>query len=215
MMPTDAPATAISSDRLADYAIGLKLRALRSAKNFTLSRLAAEAGLSTGLLSKLETDRMIPTLQTLERICHVYGIDLGHFFSKSQNLSVSITRRTQYESRRGAFNPPPIPLHIPTAQGSLVSQIIELAAGQCSTIGQCGDMSEVAAYVITGTLHISLGSSLETLEQGDTIVVSSDRPILWSADSKSDCRILSVSPRLSAIRAVSLPREEISHVAAS
>jgi len=215
MISTDVPATHMSSERLADYAIGLKLRALRSAKNFTLARLAAETGLSTGLLSKLETDRMIPTLQTLERICHGYGIDLGHFFSKPQNLSVSITRRTQYENRRGVSNPPPIPLHIPTAQGSLVSQIIELSAGQCSTIGQCGDMSEVAAYVIKGTLHISLGASLETLEQGDTIVVSTDRPILWSADSKSDCRILSVSPRLSAVRAASLPREDTSHVAAS
>lgn len=215
MMPTDDPTSAPSSERLAVYAIGLKLRALRSAKSFTLARLAAETGLSTGLLSKLETDRMIPTLQTLERICHVYGIDLGHFFSKSQNLSVSITRRTQYESRRGASNPAPIPLHIPTAQGSLVSQIIELSAGQCSTIGQWGNTSEVAAYVIEGTLHMSVGNSLETLERGDAIVVSSDQPLLWSADPKSDCRILSVSPKVCAVRAASLPREDTQHVAAS
>ena len=45
------------------YSIGLKLRALRTQKRLTLARLAAETGLSTALLSKLETDRMIPTLQ--------------------------------------------------------------------------------------------------------------------------------------------------------
>ena len=42
------------------YSIGPKLRALRMQKGLTLSRLAAETGLSTALLSKLETDRMIP-----------------------------------------------------------------------------------------------------------------------------------------------------------
>ena len=48
---------------LEPYCIGQKLRSLRTQKRLTLSRLAAETGLSTALLSKLETDRMIPTLQ--------------------------------------------------------------------------------------------------------------------------------------------------------
>ena len=55
------------------YSIGAKLRTLRVAKGLTLTRLAAEIGLSTALLSKLETDRMLPTLATLWRICQVYG----------------------------------------------------------------------------------------------------------------------------------------------
>lgn len=50
---------------LEPYSIGMKLRTLRTQKHLTLSRLAAETSLSTALLSKLETDRMIPTLPTL------------------------------------------------------------------------------------------------------------------------------------------------------
>jgi DNA-binding transcriptional regulator YiaG len=46
---------------LEPYCIGMKLRSLRTQKRLTLSRLAAETGLSTALLSKLETDRMVPT----------------------------------------------------------------------------------------------------------------------------------------------------------
>jgi len=46
---------------LEPYCLGVKLRALRTKKRLTLSRLATETGLSTALLSKLETDRMIPT----------------------------------------------------------------------------------------------------------------------------------------------------------
>lgn len=66
---------------LEPYNIGMKLRTLRTQKHLTLSRLAVETGLSTALLSKLETDRMIPTLPTLSNICRVYGVGLSYFFT--------------------------------------------------------------------------------------------------------------------------------------
>ena len=59
------------SEALAPYAIGSRLKALRTEKGLTLSRLGAETGLSTALLSKLESERMIPTLQTLLKISRV------------------------------------------------------------------------------------------------------------------------------------------------
>src|SRR3974377_1287524 len=78
---------------LEPYCIGMKLRTLRTHKHLTLSRLAAETGLSTALLSKLETDRMIPTLPTLANICRVYGVGMSYFFSEPSKHTVSITRR--------------------------------------------------------------------------------------------------------------------------
>ena len=64
---------------LEPYCIGMKLRALRSQKRLTLAKLAAETGLSTALLSKLETDRMTPTLPTLATISRVYGVGMSDF----------------------------------------------------------------------------------------------------------------------------------------
>jgi transcriptional regulator with XRE-family HTH domain len=75
------------------YSIGPKLRALRTQKGLTLSRLAAETALSTALLSKLETDRMIPTLPTLASLCRVFGVGLGFFFADAGKHSLSITRK--------------------------------------------------------------------------------------------------------------------------
>ena len=68
---------------LEPYCIGLKLRSLRNSKRLTLSRLAAETRLSTALLSKLETDRMIPTLPTLATIARVYGVGMDYLDRKS------------------------------------------------------------------------------------------------------------------------------------
>ena len=78
---------------LEPYSIGMKLRSLRTQKHLTLSRLAVETGLSTALLSKLETDRMIPTLPTLANICRVYGVGLSFFFSDAAKHTLAITRK--------------------------------------------------------------------------------------------------------------------------
>jgi transcriptional regulator with XRE-family HTH domain len=56
----------------------MKLLNLYTGKRLTLARLATETGLSTALLSKLETVRMIPTLPTLAAICRVYGVGPRH-----------------------------------------------------------------------------------------------------------------------------------------
>jgi len=78
---------------LEPYCIGLKLRALRTQKRLTLSRLAAETGFSTALLSKLETDRMIPTLPTLATICRVYGVGMSHFLVNPRITSSRLRAR--------------------------------------------------------------------------------------------------------------------------
>lgn len=88
-----AKAVSFSQWALEPYCIGLKLRSLRTHKRLTLARLAAETGLSTALLSKLETDRMVPTLPTLATISRVYGVGLSYFFREPERHTLSITRK--------------------------------------------------------------------------------------------------------------------------
>ena len=182
-------------DPLAVYSIGLKLRTLRVAKHLTLARLAAQTGYSTALLSKLETDRMVPTLHTLEIICRVYGINLGHFFCEPQQHSVAITRKAHVLDTRERPHPKTIPLHVPAAENKLVSQIIELAPDATSVIGECGSVTEITAYVLEGTLHATVAGLKEVLRPGDCLVARTDQPIIWAADANSPCRVLSVNTR--------------------
>lgn len=182
-------------DPLSAYCIGLKLRTLRTAKHLTLARLAAQTGYSTALLSKLETDRMVPTLQTLERICRVYGIGLGHFFCEPQHHSVSITRRDHAIGGREHPLAHFTPLNVSTCEGLLASQIVELPPGVSTTTGECGNITETTAYVLEGTLHVCAAGTCETLERGDSIVLSTDQVVVWDATGDSACRLLSVSAK--------------------
>src|SRR3954452_1833502 len=105
---------------LEPYCIGIKLRALRTQKRLTLSRLAGETGLSTALLSKLETDRMVPTLPTLATICRVYGVGLSHFFCEPERHMLSITRKAHLQGEsRSVDAVRAIPLNAPGRQACL------------------------------------------------------------------------------------------------
>ena len=187
----------MSADPLAAYSLGFKLRTLRTRKNLTLSRLAAQTGFSTALLSKLETDRMHPTLATLEKICRTYGIGLGYFFCEPLHHSVAITRGAHISANRERPTARRIPLHVPTADSQLLSQVIEIVAGGSFTATEYGSTTEVTAYVISGTLEVTLGNSQEVLQPGDSIVITTDQPIVWTAPTSSPCRMLAVFARAS------------------
>jgi len=181
---------------LESYCIGMKLRALRTQKKLTLSRLAAETGLSTALLSKLETDRMIPTLPTLATICRVYGVGLSHFFSEPEQHTLSITRKAHLQGvSRGAEGVKSIPLHAPKSSSELIAEMVEVpAAGvdalwSAETRETCG-----LVYVIEGRLELDAGSLHEVLEAGDCVFVESAMSMVWTAAGKHRCNVLAVRP---------------------
>jgi transcriptional regulator with XRE-family HTH domain len=124
-----AKSVSYSQWALESYCIGQKLRALRTQKRLTLARLAGETGLSTALLSKLETDRMIPTLPTLATISRVYGVGLSHFFKEPGRHSLSITRKAHLEGvERGMEQLKIIPLNAVEANPALAAAHASLAA---------------------------------------------------------------------------------------
>ena len=178
------------------YSIGLKLKTLRAQKRLTLSCLAAQTGFSTALLSKLETDHMIPTLSTLARLSQVYGFGLGYFFSDSTHHSLAITRRPHISEHGRRHEPVTIThLHAPTVQSSMVARIIDLPPGVPSAVSESGSRTELFAQVLEGRLQLSSAGMNEVLETGDCAVLDTDEPAVWSALGNSACKVLSVLAR--------------------
>jgi len=181
---------------LEPYCIGIKLRALRTQKHMTLSRLAAETGLSTALLSKLETDRMIPTLPTLATICRVYGVGMSHFFSEPDHHVLSITRKAHLQgSNRAAESVKSIPLNSLRSGSGLAAEMIELPATPSEALAD-GHRRETCGlvYVIEGRLQLDAGGLHEVLEAGDCVFIETRLPLVWSAGGKHVCRVIVVRP---------------------
>jgi transcriptional regulator with XRE-family HTH domain len=180
---------------LEPYCIGMKLRSLRTQKRLTLSRLAAETGLSTALLSKLETDRMIPTLPTLATISRVYGVGMSYFFSEPAKHTLSITRKVHLQgTNRGLESVKTTPLNAVADETRLVAQMIEFPAGGAScTTDACYEASGLV-YVLEGKLQLEAGGLHEALDAGDCAYMESEMAMAWSAAGKHRCRILAVTP---------------------
>jgi transcriptional regulator with XRE-family HTH domain/quercetin dioxygenase-like cupin family protein len=194
---------------LEPYCIGMKLRSLRTQKRLTLARLAAETGLSTALLSKLETDRMVPTLPTLATISRVYGVGMSYFFNEPARHTLSITRKAHLLGQeRGMEQAHITPLNAmgegsvlsgvatDTGHGGprLIAQMIELPAGGAASASDCFHMTSGLMYVLEGRLQLNSGGLQELLEAGDCAYVESDMAMSWSAAGKRRCRVLAVIP---------------------
>jgi len=188
---------------LAPYCIGMKLRSLRTQKRLTLARLAVETGLSTALLSKLETDRMIPTLTTLATICRVYGVGLAYFFAEPTQHTLAVTRKVASQGRgRNPETGSRVPLHASIPNPLMDASLIELTPGSAANEPRPAAKKAVLVYVLDGRLHLDVGGMRETLDSGDCVYLESDLPLAWNAAGKQACRLLSVT---TARNAESLP----------
>ncbi len=181
---------------LEPYCIGLKLRSLRTGKRLTLSRLASQTGLSTALLSKLETDRMMPTLPTLATIARVYGVSMSYFFSEPAHHALSITRKAHIEGEgRAADSVKVTPLNDEGGGFRLMAQIVEFPPGGASIAVNAFQATGAVVYVLEGRLRLDAGGLRDTLETGDCACMESEIPMAWSAADKHRCRVLAVMPR--------------------
>jgi transcriptional regulator with XRE-family HTH domain len=182
------------SSALDQYQIGLKLRRLRIGKQLTLSRLAAETGLSTALLSKLESGRMIPTLRTLSTICRAYGVSLNHFFSDPQRHSLSITRKAHLAAiRRSHETVRQIPLHydhIGSAQCG--ASLLEFPPKVLVSASEPGEVFSCLVYVIEGRLALNIGADKDVLDAGDCACIDTDMVIVWGSATQKLCQVLLV-----------------------
>ena len=180
---------------LESYCIGLKLRSLRSSKRLTLSRLAAETGLSTALLSKLETDRMIPTLPTLATIARVYGVGMDYFFNEPPHHKLSITRKAHLQGNgRGIEQVKVTPLNADGEGFRLVARLVEFPAGGSTVAMNAFEETGAVVYVLEGRLRLDAGAMHEVLDAGDCACMQSELPLAWSAADKHRCRVLAVLP---------------------
>lgn len=68
-----------------------KITELRLARNWSSYQLAEKSGLSTSTISSWYSKNLIPSIPSLERICHAFGITLSEFFVGEEDTFVSVT----------------------------------------------------------------------------------------------------------------------------
>lgn len=76
----EAPTPVEVSDRSLYRHLGGTIREFRQKDHLTIADVAAQAGISRGMLSKIENGQVATSLDTLSRIARALGVSLAHLF---------------------------------------------------------------------------------------------------------------------------------------
>ncbi|MCX5495270.1 XRE family transcriptional regulator [Kaistia dalseonensis] len=170
----------VSAPRTLEQSIGAQVRLHRKLNNLTVAGLATAAGISNGMLSKIENGQISPSLGTLQTIASTLNVPLTLLFSA-------------YEERRDCS-------YVKAGQGVVIQRRGTKVGHQYELLGHAlaGEivvepylitLTEEAApytafqhdgqefiYMLTGTVDYFHAGETYRLEPGDAILFDSGAP---------------------------------------
>lgn len=151
------------------------MRKLRIDRGLSARAVAARAGITPAYLSRLENDKVSPTVSTLTRVLQAIGVSVGHLFKSEAGPVVRLGERRRVGSRGVAD-------YLVTPEDAqrlrVLETVIEPGAGSGGQSYQhSGD--EECILVLQGGLRVWLDEQPYELAAGDSITFACRRPHRW------------------------------------
>jgi transcriptional regulator with XRE-family HTH domain len=163
-------------ERETDVDVGERLRAIRHLRRLTLRDVADRAGVSESFVSQVERGKASASVASLQRLAGALGIAVSDLFSPDGTTRPRLLRRgdrtTMAFGRLGGKS-----LLTPKPFHSLEVVTADFAPG-----GSTGDEpythgdSEELFLVLSGRVHLQLGTDVLELEKGDCAHYRSSTP---------------------------------------
>ncbi len=162
--------------QMEDYLIGIgkRLKEIRKSDKKTINDIATKAGVSNGLISRIENGRTIPSLPVLLNIINALDIEIPAFFNgmpSQTNFTFLVTRASEYSV-------------IEKEDDAIGFSYKYIFGKQLSSIGFEAVFLEVQPgsernkvetdayefkYILTGECHYIIGDEEVLLKEGDSI----------------------------------------------
>ena len=160
--------------------VGLRLRHARMMRGLRLRELAEQVGCSESLLSKIENDKVTPSLSMLHRIGDRLGLTVGQLFTTANEVEQVVSRRGE----RPVVEVDPLRRGSGLKMERLISyDLHHLLQGSVHVVepggasdGLISHEGEEVGYVIEGRLQLTVGEETFLLEQDDSFCFRSERP---------------------------------------
>jgi transcriptional regulator with XRE-family HTH domain len=177
--------------------VGGNLRHARMVRGLSLRALASRVGCSGSLLSKVENDKTVPSLQMLHRIVSELGTSIGNLFSQAQDGHRIVLRKgerqvisTNFPRRLGKGKGVELEWLIPYPESHLLSGSIHIIAPGGSSEGVITHQGEEVGYVLTGRFELTVGGRIYELDAGDSFFFPSDLPHGYRNPGTAETRVL-------------------------
>lgn len=177
--------------------IGQKLKAARRARRLSMKDLADRVGCSESLISKIENNRVYPSLPTLHKLAAELGSSIGKLMADDGGDGESVSRAGQRPiisveaiGRDGSSG---IKLEGVALNGELLYASIHVIEAGGSSGGFIQHVGEELAYVLEGNVEFAIGDKVYQLGPHDSIFLPSEKPHGYRNPGERVARILWVN----------------------
>lgn len=171
-------------------AVGPRLKHLRLRREITLTQLAAETGISTSTLSRLEAGLRRPTLEQLLPLARYYGVTIDSLVDAPRTADPRVDLRPMACSDGSMIIP------LTRRPGGIQAYKFVLPADRDDTVPDLRSHEGFDwAYVLNGTLRLVLGDQDLLLEAGEAAEFDTRTPHWFGATSKGPVEYLSLVGR--------------------
>ena len=179
-------------------AIGRQVRSLRRQKDRTIAQLAAEMGVSEGMVSKIENGQVSPSLSMLQLLSRTLAVPLTSFFQgyEEERPVMHVKAGEGVEAERAGTRAG----HHYTLLGLLSAQSASvIVEPYLITLTETSDTFETFQhngmeflYMLEGEVSYRHGKQLFTLSEGDSLFFDADAPHGPETLSRLPARYLSI-----------------------
>lgn len=164
-----------SSD-IDENTIGPRIRKLRRDKNMTLSQLAEYAGCTNATISKIERNKMTPSVSVLKGIVNALGLTLAEFLTEENHSDLVIMRKDQRIPIK--FPSPGIKSELLTTnlKHRMMEPLYEFIEPGAGSKGEYVHEGEEFVLVLKGELTIIIRGEEYVLNAGDSMYYTSIHP---------------------------------------
>lgn len=166
---------------------GNRLRELRKNKKLSIAELSKLSDVSTGLISQIEREMVIPSVVSIWRLAQALGTNINYFFDDEAEDKVLI-RKNEHHT---------VILHGGSSFYKLLSSSapdhlldmteITLKSGYAYEQPSLTHDGEECGYVLKGELTVLLNDKTYVLHEGDSIYFNSTLPHKYINHSDEDC----------------------------
>lgn len=170
--------------------IGKKIRELRKSKNFSIIDLSKESGLSTGLISQIERNMVVPSIKVMWKIANVLEVNIGYFFEEDdENIEEKIVvRKDHRRSINTNDSTKSYELLMPNLNNKSIEFIL-ITLDKETKINKelVSHKGEECGYIIEGKMKIILENKEYILEKGDSFYFDSKIPHVYENYGDETC----------------------------
>jgi transcriptional regulator with XRE-family HTH domain len=173
--------------------LGARLRSVRTAFGLSQRELARRAGVTNGLISLIEQNRVSPSVSSLKKVLDGVPLSLSEFFTMD---SVATPQVFFSSDELVEIGTPEVSLRLLAARrGGRQLTILQerYAAGAMTGEEMLSHRGEEGGIVLSGRIELTVGSSTRVLNAGEGYYFSSSIPHRFRNVGDEPCEIISAS----------------------